>query len=458
MPPTGSPLAGAYKHYVLFVLTLVLLFNNVERVALGLLLQDIKTDLDLSDTQLGFLTGIAFSVFYATVGLPIARWADRGNRVWITTLTTLLWSVTVALCGLTRSFVQLLLVRVGVAVGEAGCVPPAFSLLADYYSRAERPRATAIYQMAGGGLSIIVGYLAAGWLNELYGWRMTFILLGLPGLLLAVLTWTTLREPRQLGSSSVRSRVVGVTQSAADHPAMVDVWRVLWKSATFRSLLFAISAQYFFNCGIGQWSSTFFIRSYGFEPRELGTWLALIAGPAGLVGAYLGGELATRYAVQDERRQLMLVSIAIACSGVLMSLAYVSSSPYFAFAMIGAVAVGLNMSNGPLFATIQTLVPERMRAVALAIIYLFANLIGMGFGPLLSGALSDGLRPWLHEESLRYALLILSPGYFVFAWYVWRASRTVARDLAVMQGEQVLNGQQEATSGAGASECAVARR
>src|SRR5688500_3715382 len=175
-----------YKQYLLAVLLVVLASNYVDRLALGLLLQDIKVDLSLSDTQLGLLSGIAFALFYSVMGIPIARWADCGNRVTIITLTTALWSAAVALCGLAGSFGQLMLIRIGVAVGEAGCIPPAHSLIADYFTRAERPRAVSIY-MLGASFAVVIGYFGAGWLNEFYGWRVTFMLLGLPGLVLAAL-------------------------------------------------------------------------------------------------------------------------------------------------------------------------------------------------------------------------------------------------------------------------------
>jgi predicted MFS family arabinose efflux permease len=189
---------SAYKNYLLAVLLVILAFNYVDRLALGLLLQDIKVDLDLSDTQLGLLSGIAFALFYSVMGIPIARWADRGNRVTIITITTGLWSAAVALCGVAGSFLHLLLIRIGVAVGEAGCIPPAHSLIADYFTRAERPRAVARY-MLGTPLSFVIGYFLAGWLNELYGWRATFLLLGLPGLGLAALAW--LKSARRSGTT-----------------------------------------------------------------------------------------------------------------------------------------------------------------------------------------------------------------------------------------------------------------
>jgi len=186
---------GMYRRYLLAVLLLIQAFNAVDGLTLGIVLQNIKLDLHLTDTQLGFLSGIAFALFYGVMGIPIARWADRGNRITIIATTTALWSVAVSLCGVAANFTQLLLIRVFVAVGEAGCIPPAQSLIADYFPRAERPRAIGIY-MLGGSVSVVIGYTLAGWLNQLYGWRATFIMIGLPGVALAALARFTLREPR----------------------------------------------------------------------------------------------------------------------------------------------------------------------------------------------------------------------------------------------------------------------
>src|SRR6187431_1078222 len=215
----------SYKHYLLAALTVILTFNYMDRVALGILLQDIKADLHLSDTQLGFLSGIAFALFYSVMGVPIARWADRGNRVTIITLTTALWSVAVALCGVATSFTQLLLTRVAVAVGEAGCIPPAFSLIADYFNRGERPRASAIYGL-GAPLSTVIGYFFSGWLNDLYGWRVTFMLLGVPGLVLAALAWFTLRDPRHADAKRAdrHSRVTPQTVAPPFRETCVTLW------------------------------------------------------------------------------------------------------------------------------------------------------------------------------------------------------------------------------------------
>lgn len=441
-PGAGSPSVAigkrAYKSYLLTVLLSILAFNYVDRMALGLLLQDIKVDLDLSDTQLGFLSGIAFALFYSIMGIPIARWADRGNRVMIISLTAALWSAAVALCGAAANFLQLLAVRIAVAVGEAGCIPPAHSLIADYFTRAERPRAMATY-MLGGPLSLVVGYFAAGWLNEFYGWRMTFLLLGLPGLALAALAWFTLEEPRSrhratkgTGEDIATSPFVSA-DAVTDNPSIKEVFVTLWANITFRHLLLCFAVATFFSYGIWQWAPAFFIRSYGFQTGELGTWFAATWGVAGLLGVYLGGELASRHAAQNESLQLKAMALVYAVLTVVSAFIYLSSNRYLAFALMALAAVGGYALKGPLFATIQTLVPDRMRAMSIALIYLAANLVGMGLGPLAAGALSDAFRPWVGEESLRYALLTLCPGYLWCGWHLWRGSRTVGRDVQSAQ-------------------------
>jgi MFS family permease len=408
---------------MLAILIVILAFNFMDRFALGVVLQDIKTDLKLSDTQLGLLSGLAFALFYSVMGIPIARWADRGNRVTIISVTTALWSAMVALCGMATSFIQLLAIRIGVAVGEAGCIPPAHSLIADHFARDERPRAVALY-MLGAPLSLIGGYFLAGWLNELYGWRAMFVMLGLPGLAVAALAWLVLREPRR------EIRMMTAVQASAAAPSPREVCVALWANKTFRHLLFSFSIMSFFGYGILQWQPTFFIRSYGLQTGELGTWFAGVNGLGALVGTYWGGELATRYAARDESLQLKAMSFIYAGFGILSFCSYLAPNYYLAFGLMGLGTLGGAAANGPLFATIQTLVPDRMRAMSIAIVYLFANLIGMGLGPLAAGVLSDALRPLFGEESLRYALLALSPGYLWAAWHLAQGSRTVTHDLA----------------------------
>jgi MFS transporter, Spinster family, sphingosine-1-phosphate transporter len=253
------------------------------------------------------------------------------------------------------------------------------------------------------------------------------MILGLPGLPLAALAWLTLREPR-------REKLA--RDEASSQPSLREVCVTLWANTTFRQLLFAFAVTFFFGFGMSQWKPTFFIRSFGLETGELGSWFAVIYGVGGLLGTYLGGELASRHAARNERLQLKAMAIVYCGFGVITACIYLSRNLYVALALTGLAAVGSFTITGPLFATIQTLVAERMRAISIAVVYLFANLIGMGLGPLAAGGLSDAFRPWAGEESLRYALLALSPGYLWCAWHLWRASKTVNRDLEAAQAER----------------------
>ena len=416
-----------YKKYLLALLMTIYVSNHLDRIALGLLMQDIKVDLSLSDTELGLLSGIAFAVFYALMGIPIARWADRGDRVFIISSTTALWSFAVAACAAVMSFPQFLLVRICVAVGEAGCIPPAHSLIADFFTRKERPRAVARYVM-GGSVAFFVGYFGAGWLNEFYGWRMTFVVLGLPGVVLAALAWFTLKEPRR-GRDTIEQPAVDGSSASVPVPGVKEVCVTLWANQAFRNLLLCYSVWYFFGYGLMQWLPTFFIRSHAVTTGEIGTWFALIHGAGGALGIYVGGELASRFAPDDEARQLRAGAVAFVFFGLLTACSLIAADYHVALGAMALASLGGYMAQGPVLATIQTLVSPRTRATAIAIIYLFANLIGYGLGPFTAGVLSDVLRPQFAEESLRYALVILCPGYFWAAWHLVRASRTVGREI-----------------------------
>lgn len=426
---------------MLLLLMVIFAVNFLDRMALGMTLQNIKADLGLSDTQLGLLTGFASAFFFAVAGIPIARWADRGDRVMIIGLMIILQCIAVALFGLAGSFLQLVLLRVVVSAGEAGCVPPAQSLIVDYFRRAERPRAIARY-MLGLPLSMVLGYFVAGWLNELYGWRTTFVILGLPGLGLAVLAWFTLHEPRRACAAGVgRGAPQAYTppeSPSAPAPSLISVCATLWANVTYRHLLVSYSLWIFFGAAIGKWQPTFFIRSHGFETGELGTWLAVVWGVGGGLGIYFGGMWATRYAAENENLQLRVCTGACVVAAVLNVCVYLTPNRYTAFGALALEVFAVSMVKGPMFGTIHTLVPAHMRAVALAILFLAANLIGAGIGPLAVGALSDALLPRFGLDALRYALVLLCPGYFWAAWHLWRASRTVAGDIAVTQTASAL--------------------
>jgi len=405
---------------LLCLLTLVSAFNAVESLILGLALQDIKVELSLTDTRLGLLSGIAFALFYSVMGIPIARWADRGNRAAVISITTALWGIAVTLCGRAQSFVQLAVTRVGVAVGECGIGPTAQSLIGDWYPREELPRAVATY-MLGSPLSYLIGYFLGGWLNDCVGWRKTFMIIGIVGMALAALSLVLLEEPRQ-------GRTGRVTVSPGQM-SLTAVASTLWTNRTFRHVLACFSVMYFFGAGTGSWQPTFFVRAFGLSTSELGIWLAIILGAGGMLGMYLGGAWAARKAANNEQLQLKVMAVAFVTFAIALSVAYLATHLYLSLACLAFASMGANAAMGPLFAALQNLVPERMRAVAIAIVFLFANLIGAGLGPLAVGWLSDMLRPWTGEQSLRYALVSMCPGYLWAAWHCWRSSLTVGHDL-----------------------------
>ena len=418
-----------YKYYLLSLLTVVAVFNFLDRGVLALAMESIKDDFQLSDSQLGVMSGFAFALFYALAGIPVARWADRGNRNHVVALTTGLWGGMLALSGMVGNFTQLLLVRVGVAVGESGCIPPAQSLISDYFDRAERPRAMAIYWLSS-PLSIILAYLGGGWLIEEFGWRLAFIIIGIPGIFLALLVKLTLREPRLKLAPNGNSLLIGGQSIKIEQESLRTVLEVLWKKPAFRHVVMGFCISIFFGSGILVWVPAFFMRTYGMESSELGVWFSIAWGVAGLFFTLIGGFLATRYAPGKECLQFKCIGVCVVLCSVFHALCYLSSNKYLALTFVSiVVGVLMPLMQAPAYAAIQSLVEERMRAVSLAFIFMLANLIGMGLGPVAVGVISDALEPSLGQESLRYALLLFSPGYLWCAVHNWKAAQTVEQEI-----------------------------
>lgn len=398
-------------------------------------MQDIKVDIGLSDTQLGLLSGIAYAFFYALLGLPMARIADRGFAVAIIVVTTAVSGASVALCGAAYAFMPLALARIGVAFGDAGTLPPAQSLIAEYFSRAERPRATGIFFL-GSSICAVVGFPVVGWLNDIYGWRATFVLIGLPGLAFAGFSWIVLDHFRHSRDSNTsvqthtgRRDFVALLRSSLAGQGYFTLVSKLWLNQTFRSLLLGHTAMIFIAFGVAQWSAAFFMRSHGLGTGELGIWFSALS-VATVVGCYLGGTLASRFAPNNEHLQLRAVSVILAGYTIVEAGIYLAPSYQIAMALKAACCLITGLMVAPVLSVIQTVVPSTMRATALASLYLVSNLVGMGIGPFLVGALSDLLQPALGDGSLRYALLAMCPCYMLAAFYVWRASRMVMDDVA----------------------------
>jgi predicted MFS family arabinose efflux permease len=415
---------ATYKRYVLGILTLVLTINFVDRGLMMLLLEPIKNDLNLSDTQLGLLTGIAFGLFYATLGLPIARLADRRNRTTITSIAIGLWGLTVMLCLFVRTFSQLVVARVAAAVGESGCMPPTYSLVGAYFSEpAERTRAMSIYWLAS-PFSQLISFLVGSRLNERFGWRITFFLMGIPALLVAVLVKLTIAEPRV---DTSRALEVG-----EEVPSILDVLTVLWRQRSSRHLSIAIILTLTLSLGLHPWYAAFMMRSHGMLIADVGVWLGLVFGIGGIAGVALGGYVAGHWFAKSERAQMRLSSVMTAALGPCFALFLLLPQRNAALISLIPLVVVWNIFLGPSFALMQRLVVEEMRATTLAVVMLLANLIGMGVGPQIVGILSDQLRFIFGAESLRYSMLMMSFVALLGAYHFWRAGESVDVDLSAI--------------------------
>jgi len=407
----------SYQQYVLFAFLTAYVLNFIDRQILVILMEPIKEDLNLSDTQLGFMSGFAFAIFYTTLGIPIARLADRGNRVNIISGAIALWSAMTAFSGMAMNFWQLVIARIGVGVGEAGCTPPAHSLITDYFPRAERARAISIYMM-GVPIGVLGGFLLGGWLNELYNWRIAFIAMGVPGLVLALIMKLTVKEPK-------RGQFDELDHEAQANYNLHETFRFLWRNRTFRHLVAAMALVAFVGAGIAQWQASFFIRYHGMGTGELGTWLSLMIGLVGALGTYLGGYISTRLGPNSEALQLRLLAL-VAVLILPVGIFWLSwPNRYIALLAVGLYAFLYFLHYGPAFAKILAMTPGDMRAMASAITLFTVNLVGTGIGPLASGALSDALVPVFGAGALRAAMMILFFVALWAAWHFWRAAASL---------------------------------
>lgn len=411
----------AYKNYVLGVLTLVYTLNYLDQGLISLLLQPIKVDLRLSDSQMGFASGIAFALFYATLGVPIARWADRGNRTTITSAAIGLWGVTVMTCFCVANFSQLVLARVIAGVGEAGSMPAGYSMIGEYFpGNGERTRAMTVYMLAA-PIATVISFVAGGWLNDQFGWRMTFLLLGFPGLLAAVLVKSTVVEPR------VRQRRIAAHKGGT--PPMVSVLVSLWQRRSTRHLGCALILLYTLGSGLSSWYAAFLSRSHFMKTSEVGAWLGIIFGVAGFVGVLAGGYVAQRWFLNNEKGQVRGTGVIVALLFPSLMLFLLLPTKGGALVSLVPVAIAFNFFFGPTFALMQRLVADDIRATTMAIFMLFANLIGMGVGPQVVGMMSDLFSPILGDEALRYSMLVMSGVALWSGYHFWQVGRSVQYDL-----------------------------
>ncbi|MGE0826947.1 MAG: spinster family MFS transporter [Candidatus Binatia bacterium] len=421
-PPTTQQLTpevgGPYSYYVLGVLFVVYIFNFIDRQILAILLQPIKEDLQISDTALGFLTGFAFAVFYTFAGLPLARIADRWVRRSLIAISLATWSLMTAASGLARGFGDLALARIGVGIGEAGATPPAHSLISDYFPPEKRATALAVYA-SGIYVGVGLGFFLGGWINDHYGWRMAFFVVGLPGVLMALIVRFTVREP--IRGMSERSAVPLQTYTIR------EACRFLVTLPAARNIGLAGGFHAFAAYGLGAWIPAFFVRVHNMTPGELGQWISWIVALGGIIGAFTGGWIADRWVLGNPRARPYVGMI-----GCLLSIPFIVGSllitnPYLALLSYLPATIFGTLWLGPSGAIVQDVSPPSMRAVASAVFLFIVTIIGLGAGPQTVGILNDLIGT---PDAVRYSLLyvsILMNG--LAGWFFWLTARTLADDL-----------------------------
>jgi len=406
----------------LWVLLIVYIFNFLDRQIVNILAEPISRDLGLSDTQIGLMTGIAFAAFYTFLGIPIARFADRPktNRVGLISISLVVWSGMTALCGMAQNFVQLLLARIGVGVGEAGCTLAAHSLIADLAPPEKRASAISFYSL-GIPIGSLLGMLIGGLVADAYGWRAAFLVAGLPGIALALLVFLVLRDPRMAAQMQAAQPKLAISTAEA--------FKEILASRAFIMLAIGGAMAAFLSYGKATWTTIFFQRTHELSPGEVGFWFGIGGGIAGIIGTWAGGWFADKYGKEDRRHVLtapalgMLIAIPIAIS------AYWVENWWYALILIMTPTFLNSMYVGPAYSCAQGLVPLRARAMASALLLFAQNLIGLGLGPLFFGMLSDGIKPIAGDDSVRWVLYGAALLGVIPSFFFWRASLHLNREL-----------------------------
>ena len=434
-----SDVSRAYRNYVMGLLLAIYVLNFIDRQVVNILAEPIKHDLGLADWQLGLMGGLAFAVLYTILGIPVSLLAERKDRSIIMTVAIAVWSACTAMSGLAQNFVQLVLARIGVGIGEAGCTPPAHSLIIDYAPKNKRGSALALYGM-GAPIGGLLGMAFGGIVADAYGWRTAFFMAGAPGIFLAVLTWFTLKDPRFAGKSKQE-----IATRAADTANRVTMRQTMAALASRPSFYFAIGGvtiKAFVSVGIALFLASFFLRNHTEEVARmaasiglesmgfLGLTIGLMSGGFGALGMWVGGQLSDRLGKRDMRWNMYICIVA--AIGFIPPFVFAMTTPSLTLALCGMAVMALlsSLHYGPAISSMLSVAPPNMRAPASAIQLFIANLVSLGLGPLALGALSDTLAASLGAaEGLRWALVIASFLGVFAAISFWLASRTLRKDL-----------------------------
>ncbi len=419
-PTTGNASNDRYANYVLGTLFCIYLSSHIDRGILNILLPAIKAEFGASDTVLGLLAGPAFAISYVFAGIPLARLADRGSRINILALSVGLWSLMTMLSGAARSIPMLGLLRIGVGVGEAGCSPPSHSLISDYFSVERRGRAMGIYAMATQAGSAF-GWLVGGWVAALLGWRWAFVVAGVPGILLGLLTKATVKEPPRGGTEGGHADVEPM-------PLREAIAHLLRQRSYFwlqvGGALHAVAGY-----GLAVWVSPFLTRIHGMELYEIGSWLGVMALVVGMPGMWLGGFLCDRLSPRDPRWYLWIPTLSALLSTPFTIAFLFLGEPVPALICYGIHSL-LGMSfSAPTFAMTQAVVKVRARALAVAVHLFLVNLVGLGLGPVIIGGMNDMLHESMGNEAIRWTMLLAVLTNAASVAFYFIAARAVKQDI-----------------------------
>ena len=410
-----------YRYLVLGILTVVYVSNFVDRQVINVLASYIIEDLDISDGQFGMLSGLAFALIYTTLGIPIARWADIGNRRNVIAISVTIWSIMTAACGAAQNFGQLFMARFGVGIGEAGGSPPAHSIVSDIFPAHQRATALSVYSLGVYG-GILVGTIGGAYLVQFFDWRIAFVVVGLPGIFLALLVRFVIKEPPR-GMAEARKDVAP--------PGFFRVVGFLWERKSFRHLSFACALHAFVTYGMGNFMPLFLGRVHGMPILDIGWYYGLIAGIGGLAGTFFGGWMSDRMSNKTGDKTwyvwIPFISTLLAIPFALITFLVMPTGVSAAFSYLLPVFAG-GWYLAPCIASTHFLVGIRMRAMASAILFFVLNLIGLGLGPMLTGFVSDLLTPNYGDNALRYAMSITVLVNIWCALHYYWATRTIRAD------------------------------
>ncbi len=412
----------SYRYYALAVMTLIYVFNFVDRQIIVILSEYIIEDLDLSLTQYGMLSGIAFAAIYCVFGIPIARMADKGNRRNVIAVSLTVWSLFTAICGSAQNFWQLFAARFGVGIGEAGGSPPAHSMVSDIFPVSERGTALSIYSLGVYG-GILVGYVGGAYLVQWFDWRVAFVVVGLPGVLLAILLRLTVKEPPR-----------GFSEARADtaETSFKEVLALLWSRKAFRHLSFACALHAFVTYGVGNFMVIFLSRVHDMPTIDIGKYYGLVAGIGGLAGTLAGGWLSDTLANKTGNKNwyiwIPLISTIAAIPFALITFLVVEGGIAATLSWFIPVFFG-GFYLAPCIAMTHGMVGLRMRALSSAVLFFVLNLIGLGLGPILTGWAADLLEPQYATDAIRYALSLTILVNVWCAFHYYLCTRTLKHSL-----------------------------